>query len=92
MQTEVKSTDSQKDKNIQTSTSGGALPASKPETLWLFSAPVGPRLFNHLQFMRRVYFVSNGNQTSSTLEWLKINTRSEETLLLIVQASVLRWP
>lgn len=52
-----------------------------------------PRLFNHLQlrFMRRDYF-SNGNRTSSTLEWLKINTRSGETLLLIVQPSVLRWP
>lgn len=54
----------------------------------------GPCLFNHLQlhFMRRDYSVSNGNQTSSTVKWLKINTRSEETLLLIVQSSVLRWP
>lgn len=51
-------------------------------------------LFNHLQlhFMQTDYFVSNGNQNASTVKWLKINTRSEETLLLIVQSSVLRWP
>lgn len=54
----------------------------------------GPCLFNHLQlhFMQTDYCVSNGNQTLSTVKWLKINTRSEETLLLIVQSSVLRCP
>lgn len=57
---------------------------------------MGPCLFNHVQlhFMQRDYFAGNGNQTSSTAHCsgLKPDTHSKDTLLILVQSSVLRWP